>query len=496
MTSHGDDSDPIGRRTALRQLGLMGAGALTTRRAHGSPTAGGRLERHLTQLSRWVQARGGKLSALAIDLASGHRLGERNPDLALNPASNMKLLTAAAALDRLGPNHHFQTGLYSQSSADRLGELVLRGNGDPSLRTHDLWRLANALANRGIRRVDQLLIDQSEFDSQFIPPAFEQQPNEWAAFRAPVSAIAVNRNTVSLNVLPGRTGQAARTWFEPAGVVQISGKIQTQKPGSGQAIHFQLAPADSGALNATLRGHVAAGLGRQRFTRRVDDPTLLPGLVLRRLLEQRGVDVRHLSAGGEHQRKRLTYHSSAKLATLVHELGKRSDNFYAEMLLKALATPSALSFGTAGAGPSVRSPASSVAGARLMVDWLASITSLSPNTRITNGSGLFEANSLSAKNIVDVLRHAFESSRIRSEFISSLSIGGVDGTLRHRFRSLASSRRIRAKTGTLRRVVSLGGYVQRDTTTAPIAFCFLVTGIDGQHYAIRKKIDATVEALA
>ncbi len=442
----------------------------------------------MDELANWVQKQGGQLSVRALDLGSAAEVGGHQAERALNPASNMKLLTAAVALDLLGPGFVFQTGLYGEPNAQQIRTLVLRGNGDPSLRTHDVWRLANVIANLGITKVDQLLVDQSRFDDQFVPPAFGQQPNEWATFRAPVSAIAVERNAVTLNVLPSQPGAAANVWFEPPGVVALDGAIQTRAAGSGQRIEFKLLP-EGMALSAKLDGHISPGVGRQRFSRRVDNPLLLPGLVLKALLQQRGVEVGDVQLGGKGEKRRITYHASAKLGDLVQELGKRSDNFYAEMLFKAVATTLPSSDGGALQG-------SSAAGAVVVRDWLAAITSLSAGTRITNGSGLFDANRISARELVEVLAHAYGSPRLRHEFISQLSIGGFDGTLRARFRPLGKSRRVRAKTGTLRRAVSLSGFVLREGTGAPIAFSFLVTGIDGQHAAIRQRIDAAVSELA
>src|SRR5690606_3060998 len=99
------------------------------------------------------------------------------------PASNMKLITAAVTLARLGSEYRFSTGLYGEISAGKVDPLVLRGHGDPSLGTEDLWEIGRALAHLGVTEVGSILVDQSRFDDQFVPPAFEQQPNEWAGFR-------------------------------------------------------------------------------------------------------------------------------------------------------------------------------------------------------------------------------------------------------------------------------------------------------------------------
>lgn len=160
----------------------------------------------LQELTGWVHGRGGTLSARVVDTESGAVWAESSPQSALNPASNMKLLTAAVALERLGAEFRFSTGLYGKLEGNRVEALVLRGHGDPSLTTADLWQLVTALRNLGVTQVGQVQVDQSRFDEQFVPPAFEQQPDEWASFRAPVSAVALERNALVVNLLAQDVG--------------------------------------------------------------------------------------------------------------------------------------------------------------------------------------------------------------------------------------------------------------------------------------------------
>ncbi len=440
--------------------------------------------RALRALTDWVKGREGSVSVRVVDTRTGSVWAEATPELALNPASNMKLLTAAVALSRLGTEFRFSTGLYGRVEKARVESLVLRGHGDPSLGSADLWQLALALQKLGVESVGAILVDQSRFDAQFVPPAFEQQPNEWASFRAPVSAVALERNAVTLNVLATSAGQAARVWFEPPGVVTHEGVIETRRPGSGEAI--QLALALRGLdLFAQVSGHVAEGIPRMRFERRLDDPRRAAGLALRALLSDAGIKVSgNVTLGGESIEGRLAFHQSEPLGVLLHELGKNSDNFYAEMVLEALA---------AEAGSK---PATSQAGAAVIKAWLAEHGALAADTRIENGSGLFDANRVSAATLCKTLEVVARDTRLYPEFLAQLAIGGVDGTLRSRFTRLKRERSVRAKTGTLAAAVGLSGYVLRANGEAPIAFSFLVNGIEGHAHSAREKIDKVVEALA
>jgi len=434
-------------------------------------------------LADWVKGRGGVASAQILDTATGVVWAEATPNLALNPASNMKILTAAAALGKLGSEYRFSTGLYGRVEAARVDPLVLRGHGDPSLSTADLWQLAQALRHLGVSSVGTLLVDQSRFDAKFVPPAFEQQPNEWANFRAPVSAVALDQNSVTLNVLPRANGEPAQAWFEPEGIVTIEGSIATQKPGSGDAIQLTL-EARGAELAARIGGHVAEGLPRLRFERRLDDPRRAPGLALREILRAVGIVVQgEVGLGGEAVQQRLVFHQSEPLGVLVQQLGKYSDNFYAEMLFKVLGAES----GTV--------PAQSEDGARVVKAWLAELGALAPDTRIENGSGLFDANRVSAASFAGVLRAVARDPSVYPEFLAQLAIGGVDGTLRSRFRKFRDARFVRAKTGTLSACVGLSGYVLGPTGERPIAFSLLANGLEGQVGAARQRMDQVVEAI-
>jgi D-alanyl-D-alanine carboxypeptidase/D-alanyl-D-alanine-endopeptidase (penicillin-binding protein 4) len=209
----------------------------------------------------------------------------------------------------------------------------------------------------------------------------------------------------------------------------------------------------------------------------------MPGYVLASLLAAEGVEVGAVAAGGAGVTRRLTYVASAPLSTLVRELGKNSDNFTAEMLLKAL-------------DPDGDAPKTSAAGAAAIAAWLRGIGAFGDGTRVRNGSGLFDANRLSARTLTRVLAYAHRSSKIGPDFVAQLAIGGVDGTLRSRFREHRGDRAIRAKTGTLNSVIALSGYVLGDANRGPIAFSFIVDGIRGKHAGIRQKIDSIVDEIA
>ncbi len=211
---------------------------------------------------------------------------------------------------------------------------------------------------------------------------------------------------------------------------------------------------------------------------------MLAGYALRAVLKQLGVEVpTEVRRGGEKQKGLLVAHRSAELAALLGALGKDSDNFYAEMLFKAI-------------GSEKGRPASANAGALAVEGYLKDVGAFEPGVVVKNGSGLFDANRTTPWATVVLLRAAYRDPRVGPDFIAQLAIGGVDGTMRSRLRGWAKQRAIRAKTGTLDGVAALSGYVLAPPGKPPIAFSILVNGIAGKVSAARAAMDGVVKAAA
>ena len=429
--------------------------------------------------------KGAAIGIAILDVDTGHYLAASNEHEPLNPASNAKLYTAAAALATLHGDHRYETTLSGKTKGSAVtGPLVLRGHGDPSLRSSDLWELVQELHARGIKRVDgDILVDQRFFDDQTTPPAFEQQPNEWAAFRAPVSAIAVNENTVTMTVRPTSEGGAAIVTFDPPGFVDVDGTVKTSEAGA-DTVGLALAPAGK-RLSAKVSGAIAIDSKVARYTRRVDDPNLLAGFVLRSLLDDAHIEVTgEVKAGASNAGSILARHVSAPLGTLLYELGKVSDNFYAEMVFKSLG------------GEAKGRPARSDAGAEIVARWLTKVGAMDAGVVIKNGSGLFDSNRVTAASTAQLLRAAWRDPAVQNEFVAQLAIGGVDGTLRNRFPREKQRRAVRAKTGTLDDAIALSGYVLGPPGKATLAFSIFFNGIEGKAHGARHAADKLVELIA
>lgn len=442
-----------------------------------------RASRKLEALSSWVKSRKGELGVAVVDLGTGRELLGEGAERALNPASNQKLVTAAVALSELGPDFRYHVGLFGKIEAGAAARLVIRSNGDPTFRYEELKAFAERLVASGLKRVGDVLVDQSAFDDQYTPPAFDQQPNEWAAFRAPVSAVSLDRNSTTLHVFPTQPGQLARVEFEPPGYVAVQGDVRTEKGKKRDHVGLTMKPRGL-MLGAQVSGGLPEGETVVHITRRIDNPEIYAGVVLRRILLNAGVEVQgNVARGGEDESVELVGRDSEKLSVLVGQLGKASDNFYAETLFKTVGMVKRGRPGTADNAAAVT------------LEWLKSRQLSDDGLKVTNGSGLYDANRVSARTLTRLLEAAYLEAPISRAFQDQLAVGGLDGTLRSRFYSLKNRRSVHAKTGTLNKVTALSGYVFGPEQQTGVSFSIMVTGTS-DHAGARQRIDDLVLELS
>jgi D-alanyl-D-alanine carboxypeptidase/D-alanyl-D-alanine-endopeptidase (penicillin-binding protein 4) len=438
---------------------------------------------------------GARIGVLAVDVTSGDVLYQRAADDRFNIASNVKMITTAAALHLLGPGHRFRTVLYADK-VDRgtiPGDLYVRGGGDPSLGTYDLLALADDLVDRGIRSIrGGIVVDASLFDDQNLPPKFDAQPKEQASFRAPIAALSLNFNAVAIVVRPNPAGVGPATVVidPPNDYVTLTGQVQTVASGRNR-VRIETVEED-GRFELRIGGQLPASRGTRRYRRRVADPIAYAASALRHALEARGIRVRKkqiTAAQVPDDAIPLATRASPPLAELVRGMGKYSNNFVAEMLLKAVGTVDL---------PEPR-PATWRDGLAAVRNFLGQTVGIDATSlRYENGSGLFDASDASPRQMVTILSHAARDFRYGPDLVSSLSIGGVDGTLRKRMRESPAAGLVRAKTGTLATVAALSGFVAVDARV-PIAFAVFVNDQPDSYKAkraARRTIDRIAGALA
>lgn len=453
-------------------------------RADVARTQDAPLAERLSSLVKDAQL-GDAIGLVVADAATGQRLYSLSAETPRNPASNMKLVTAATALRELGPDYRLRTTLSGSIAEDgSIDTLVLRGEGDPSLNFGHLLSMVRRLVELGVRKVENIVIDGSYFDDAMLPPAFDQQPNEIAAFRAAVGAVSVDRNAFELRVAPGPAKDA------PASIIlrcpdyfALESTVNTTAEGAPHIIAEQRARGEQLALKVS--GSIPLGIRGVGYERRIDSPLSYAGFCLRAALrsERMGGALRVRSFPPPTGVPLLVAHESEPLSALLLPVGKDSDNYFAEMLLKVV-----------GAHASHR-PGSSAAGTERAQQLLAEVGVPRGAATLVNGSGLFKGGAIAPDHLVKLLIAMYRDPSLRPEYLTQLSVAGVDGTLRKRLTDLKHPRMVRGKTGTLNDVIALSGYVlgPNDRT---LAFSFLFNGVAGKQYAARALADAMVKVLA
>ena len=433
---------------------------------------------------------------LVKSLRSGETLYERNARRLLMPASNMKIVTLAAAAERLGWNYTYETALFAAgTTADGTlhGDLVVVGSGDPSLTAGGGDALfaewADALKRAGIRTVTGRVIgDDNAFEDNGLGFgwSWDDLPDDYAAA---VSALQFNENTVDVAIAPGPSpGDSAGVSVAPAGSgLTIVNSVTTSASGGPIAIRTHRLP---GSMRLALTGTIAAGASPAALAVSVDNPTLFFATALRTALIARGIDVRgaavdidDISNVPPRAGPPLATHRSPPLSTLARRLMKDSQNLYAETFLKTLSA-------RAGAVPATEEGGRRDAAAALQ-PW-----GVAPDSLIQrDGSGLSRYDYVTADALVTILAHIAGDERLRGPFAASLPIAGRDGSLANRMKGTRAEGNARAKTGSMSNVRGLSGYVTA-ASGEPLVFSILANNFDVPGPAITATEDAIVVRLA
>jgi D-alanyl-D-alanine carboxypeptidase/D-alanyl-D-alanine-endopeptidase (penicillin-binding protein 4) len=388
-------------------------------------------------------------------------LFERDPDKAFLPASNMKLLTAAATLAALGGDFRYETQVLAEAKIDapgRLaGDLFLRGAGDPSLDYDDLADLAGQLAQRGLKQVAGRVIgDDSAFPDAPLGEGWSWDDLPWY-YAMEVSALSLGRNQVDVIVRPAdKAGQPALVEVKPANdYFQVVNRAVTTEAGTKPSIRYDR-PLGHPAMEVS--GNVPCGAEPISQGCSVPHPALYAATVFTAKLRERGIEVLGepqtgptpppappLRGEGGKRPVSLAAVQSAPLRELLPRLNKHSDNLYAELFLRTLGQRHA------GTGTARH-------GGEGIVAFLQGLGLDTTALRVADGSGLSRFNLVSPRLLVGVLRALAQHPEAEA-FYASLPIAGVDGTLAGRMKGTPAAGNVHAKTGYLSQVSSLSGYV-------------------------------------
>ncbi|HUB09736.1 MAG TPA: D-alanyl-D-alanine carboxypeptidase/D-alanyl-D-alanine-endopeptidase [Myxococcales bacterium] len=389
-----------------------------------------------------------------ISLPDGKLLFASHAHELLNPASNTKIFTSAAALSRLGPDYRWTTEVFLEAPLEKgveHGNLTLRGKGDPALISERLWEMAAELWHQGLRQVKgDLVLDDTFFDAVTQGPGWDQEDTD-RAYLAPISALASNWGSFAIYVSPGdHVGAKARVEIEPMSpYFKLDAQVTTTARGSRRVRTSGFTSRDG--YHVKVSGRIPIDSPTAAFWRRVGDPTRYTGETFKQILAQRGIKVSgRVRRGSVSSSARLFYASeSDSLDVILKRLNKHSSNFVAEMLVKTLGAELR---GVPGSWPN---------GIDAIETFLADEVGIPRGSYVMrNGSGLNDVNRFSADQVVRTLAYMYAHLTLSPEYLSSLPIAGKDGTIRFRMEDTPAAGRVRAKTGTLEDVSALSGYVE------------------------------------
>ncbi|MGP4020202.1 D-alanyl-D-alanine carboxypeptidase/D-alanyl-D-alanine endopeptidase [Saccharopolyspora sp. 5N708] len=374
------------------------------------------------------------------------------------PASNAKLLTSAAAVETLGPDYRFRTDVLTsaaQQGSVLLGDLYLRGTGDPTLLAADYDRLAAQVAESGIRVVQgNLRTDDSWFDDVPLGTgwAWDDEPYYYAA---PVSALTVAPNTdfdagtAIVRVSPTTEGQPAVVQLDPATeAVRIDNQTTTSTAGGEPDVTVQ---RDHGGSRVVVSGTVAAGAQPFEDFTSVPDPSAYAADVFARALAAHGVTVEGTGEGGVPGGARtLAQRQSIPLRELLVPFLKLSNNGHAEVLVKAM-------------GREARGEGSWAAGLEVLNEKLTGLGVDPQVLRLVDGSGLSTMDNVTPDQLTVLLDNVRQRPWFQAWY-DALPVAGVadhmvGGTLSGRMAGTAAANNVHAKTGSLTGVTALSGYV-------------------------------------
>lgn len=417
--------------------------------------------------SQFANARWG---VVVISLKDGRMPAARDAQKLFSPASVLKLVTTAAALEKLGADFRWKTSLYSAAKTDKdgklAGNLTLYGRGAPDLTTERLSELADVLQQSGLRRVEGDIVgDASYFSGDGLGEGWLWQDAQWY-YGARAAALSFNDNQIEIEV----AANGARAQDD---LVAVESEVKPLREGRVEAVGIDREP---GSNSVYVWGDKQPGR-TQRARIAAPDPALWAARELKNQLAKRGISVGgNVRAVDWRSKDRLDEKASVELASIesrtlgevVRKTNKDSVNLYAELMLRTLGK----NFGPDAPDEDAKVQAlrgDGQAGAAVVKKWLGEKGIDTSEMAIHDGSGLSRLNMISPETMARLLAQAPQMKGFEI-FKLSLPLAGTDGTLRGRLSNFTG--KILAKTGSISYVNSLAGYAKTpDETLAFVIFC-------------------------
>lgn len=405
------------------------------------------------------------------------------------PASLTKILTAGMSLEKYPVGFRFVTELLATGPVEGgqlKGDLFLKGGGDPSFVSESMWVLVNDFVRSGIKSVEgDLVVDDSRFDSERFDQGRDPQRVD-RAYDAPVGAMSFNWNTVNIFVRPGKKkGDKAQVFIDPENsYIQLINKAVTGSSQSKRNLQASRKPNGKSTDMIVISGSIPQGGDEFVIYKGVSHPDLWSAHNLRSFLLKRDISIKGSIRSGRVPLEaiRVAKFESKPIGAIVSDMMKFSNNYVAEMLTKNLAVEL------------MGEPGTMEKGLKVLATYLIEKGFKEDNFFLTSPSGLSRRNQLTADQFFRILEDLRANFTVYPEFVSSLPILGVDGTLKSRMNQSSVKGWVRAKTGMLSGVAGLAGYAGRmDGGIA--TFVFLFNGKDKKTNVAKSLFDSLARQL-
>ena len=393
------------------------------------------------------------LSIYVEDLATGDSVLDWRSEEARNPASVMKLLTTLAALDVLGPAYHWETRMYLLGEVNEGvldGDLLVEGTGDPFLVTERFWQLLRDLRHAGLREIrGDLILDDDYFDVPWEDPAaFDREPLR--AYNVAPNALLANFKVVRYVFTPSASpGQVDVRVEPPLPALSVQNRLRLS-PGICRGYQRGITITMNDSLDeVTFSGRFPSGCDAYSMDRTVLGHNEFTASLFQALWHESGGTFSgswRKGDAGEDLEPDIVFRSMS-LADVIGRVNKHSNNVMARQLLY---TMGAEVFGA---------PGTEEKGVRATIEWLEAQGIEAPGLHLHNGAGLSREARITAQTLAAMLKRGFES-RYMPEYLSSMSLSGLDGTMRRRFRDRDIRGRAHMKTGSIDHVSAIAGYFQ------------------------------------
>jgi D-alanyl-D-alanine carboxypeptidase/D-alanyl-D-alanine-endopeptidase (penicillin-binding protein 4) len=393
------------------------------------------------------------LSVHVQDVDSGEVVLSWKDDLPRNPASTMKLLTTLVGLDTLGANYRWTTDVFALGELEdgRLdGDLLIRGGGDPFLVTERVWQMLRLVRQAGIHAIDgNLLLDDSYFEVPAHDPAeFDRQPLR--AYNVGPNALLMNFKVVRYWFEPDHDRNAVRVWVDPPlENLRVENRLALRRGYCGGYQRGITITANEAIDKMIFSGRFPTGCKSYAMDRTALSHNEFAYGLFMSVWRESGGEFKGgwMNAKTPEDAEPIVSFKSLPLAEIISRVNKNSNNVMARHILYTLSAE------VLGA------PGTESGGRKVMEDWLADTGIEFPTLQLDNGAGLSRDARVSAREFGALLELAWRKPYM-PEYLASMAVSGLDGTLRRKFDDEKLTGQAHLKTGSLDHVSAIAGYLQ------------------------------------